>query len=113
MEKRTFSLTLADGTSIADLELNGNCYVSSKKVTADKFTAAAMESVKITCSDGTEKTRTDLELVSVWKDGTKYFIAFSQKSQAEVTLDAIKAQLSEANDAIAELSELVATMSAQ
>ena len=37
MAKGTFSITLADGTSISGLELNGNNFVSKQEVTADTF----------------------------------------------------------------------------
>ena len=37
MEKGTFSVTLADGTQLGGLVLNGNNFVSQKEVTADTF----------------------------------------------------------------------------
>ena len=37
MEKRTFKITLADGTALEGLTLNGNNYISDKKVTEDVF----------------------------------------------------------------------------
>ena len=37
MAKGTFSITLADGTSISGLELNGNNFVSKQEVTEDTF----------------------------------------------------------------------------
>ena len=37
MEKGTFTVTLADGTSITGLELNGNNFVSKTEVTPEMF----------------------------------------------------------------------------
>ncbi|MBQ7544943.1 MAG: hypothetical protein IJT02_08370 [Synergistaceae bacterium] len=37
MEKGTFTVTLADGTQLSGLGLNGNNFVSKKEVTADTF----------------------------------------------------------------------------
>lgn len=109
MEK-TFTLSLADGTQIAGLELNGNCYVSSKKVTADQFTAAGLKQVTVKCSDGTTEDHGSQELVSVWKDGSKYWIALRDKTADEVYRESLENQLADANNAVAELSELIASM---
>ena len=37
MAKETFTITLDDGTQLGGLELNGNNFVSKKKVTEDTF----------------------------------------------------------------------------
>ena len=37
MEKGTFTITLADGTQLSGLELNGNNFVSKTEVTEDTF----------------------------------------------------------------------------
>ena len=37
MEKRTWKITLADGTSLDGLDLNGNNYISSAVVTEATF----------------------------------------------------------------------------
>ena len=37
MAKGTFTVTLADGTQLGGLELNGNNFVSKKEVTAETF----------------------------------------------------------------------------
>ena len=37
MEKGTFKITLADGTQLSNLKLNGNNFVSKAEVTADTF----------------------------------------------------------------------------
>ena len=37
MEKGTFTVTLADGTQLGNLELNGNNFISKKEVTEETF----------------------------------------------------------------------------
>ena len=37
MQNNTFTVTLADGTQLGDLELNGNNFISKTKVTEDTF----------------------------------------------------------------------------
>ena len=53
MEKRTWKITLADGTSLDGLNLNGNNFISSTAVTEDTF-AGKLSSVTIEGPDGTE-----------------------------------------------------------
>ena len=53
MEKGTFTVTLADGTSITGLELNGNNFVSKTEVTPEMF-AGKLSHVTITGPDGVD-----------------------------------------------------------
>lgn len=110
MEKKTFTLNLADDTQIPGLELNGNCYISSKKVAAEQFTDAGLKKVVVNGSDGSQEIRENLALVSVWKDGSKYWIALRDLTDAEIQAAALKSQLTDANNAIAELTELIASI---
>ena len=111
MEK-TFTLTMADDTSITGLEQNGNCFISSKAVRAEQFMEKGLKKVVITGSDGTKTIYENAALVSVWKDDGKYWIALRVKSQAEVEKEALEAQLADANNAVMELTELIASMQA-
>ena len=53
MEKRTWKITLADGTSLDGLDLNGNNYISSAAVAEATF-AGKLSSVTIEGPDGTQ-----------------------------------------------------------
>ena len=112
MEKKTFTLNLADDTQIPGLELNGNCYISSKKVAAEQFTDVGLKKVVVNGSDGSQEIRENLALVSVWKDGSRYWIALRDKTPDEVYREQLESQLADANNAVAELSEMIATMQA-
>lgn len=62
MEKR-FEITLADGTKISDLVLNGNNYISKSEITEDIFKGNL---TSVTISDGeTEETLTNCELIQI------------------------------------------------
>lgn len=106
MEKRTFTIELADGTSITDLELNGNNYISAKKITEDQLTDDKLTKVTIAGSDGSVQNLENQTLVQITRDGGKYWFVLRQLSEAE----ALRSQLKTANDAVAELSEIVASL---
>lgn len=106
MEKTTFKIDLADGSSITNLELNGNNFISTKKITEDQLSDDKLTKVTITGSDGSVQNLENQTLVQITKDGGKYWFVIRQLSEAE----ALKAQLNTANDAVAELSEIVASL---
>lgn len=58
MAEKLFKVTLADGTSIDNLELNGNNFISQTEVTPATF-AGKLNSVKI---EGPEDVNADVEL---------------------------------------------------
>lgn len=83
MEERTFKITLADGTVIEDLSLNGNNYISKNKLTEDDF-ADNLSTVKIEGSDGSIEELENLELVQVKKYGKEYWFILRQLSEQEI-----------------------------
>lgn len=89
MEERTFKITLADGTVLEDLGLNGNNYVSKNKLTEDVF-ADNLSSITIEGSDGSIEELENLELVQIHRYGKEYWFVLRQLSQQE--LDALKTQ---------------------
>lgn len=109
MEERTFKITLVDGTSLEGLHLNGNNYISSKKVTEAQFSTENLAKMTIEASDGTVQELENQELVQIQKNGTKYWIVFRQRTEAEIEKDALVKELAAANSAVAELTELVAS----
>lgn len=76
-EKRTWTVTLADGSKISSLTLNGNNFCSDKELTAAQFEGKL---ASVTCTDGKQSyTMTNAELVqilpgSVTPDGRWWFI---------------------------------------
>ena len=73
MEKRTFKITLADGTALEGLTLNGNNYISDKKVTEDVFRD---------------------------KVGTKYWFILADKTADEVAKETMEAKMNEMEQAM-------------
>ena len=77
MEKGTFTVTLADGTQLVGLELNGNNFISKAEVTPATF---AGKLSKVTISGNAEADEAGLigehqnmELVQVKKYGAEYW----------------------------------------
>lgn len=83
-----YSIKLADGTVIANLELNGNNFISQDEIDEDQFDAYNLTSMEV--SDG-EKTEVweDMRLCNFWTaaDGTHMVfcrLSSEEKRQAEL-----------------------------
>jgi hypothetical protein len=82
MEKRTWTITLADGTTLEGLGLNGNNYISSKKITEDVFTDNLNT---VTISDGEhEEVHENMELVRITKVGANYWFILRDLTAQEL-----------------------------
>ena len=93
MEKRTWKITLADGTSLDGLDLNGNNFISSTAVTEATF-AGKLSSVTIEGPDGTQ-THEDMKLVQISKVGKKYWFILAEKTAEEKQKEATDARMAE------------------
>lgn len=83
MENGTLKITLADGTVLDGLGLNGNNYISSKKLTEADF-ADNLDHVTIEDADGNVEELENLELVQVKKYGKEYWFVLRQLSEQEL-----------------------------
>ncbi|MBQ9249882.1 MAG: hypothetical protein IJ179_06120 [Oscillospiraceae bacterium] len=82
MEKRTWTITLADGTALEGLDLNGNNYISSKKITEDVFDDNLGV---VTISDGEhEEVHENMALVQITKVGAKYWFILRDLTAQEI-----------------------------
>lgn len=82
MEKRTWTITLADGTALEGLSLNGNNYISSKKITEDVF---ADNLGTVTISDGEhEEVHENMALAQITKVGTSYWFILRDLTAQEI-----------------------------
>lgn len=92
MEK-SFKITLADGTQLKNLKLNGNNYISKTEITEDDFKGKLS---KITIENETDKTSEELEhmeLVQIvhYEDG--YYFVLRQLSTDEIDKIKTKADI--------------------
>ena len=98
MEKRTWKITLADGTSLDGLDLNGNNFISSTAVTEATF-AGKLSNVTIEGPDGTQ-THEDMKLVQISKVGKKYWFILAEKTAEEKQKEATDARMAEMEQAM-------------
>ncbi len=91
MEERIITMTLADGSVISDLTMNGSNYVSSSKLTEADF-AGKLRSV--TVDDGeTQKVMEHCELVQITKMGKEYWFVIRELSPSEVAMKQVRADI--------------------
>ena len=94
-EKRLWEVTLADGSKISSLTLNGNNFCSYKELPAAQFEGKL---ARVTCTDGKRSyTMTNAELVqilpgSATPDGRWWFV-LRELSEAEIFRARVLAQL--------------------
>lgn len=105
-----YTIILADGTKLENLDMNGSNYVSKEKVDESIFTDASLATM--TVSDGeTETVYTDVVFIQQmeWSDGT-FYLAFREKTDREKMLATITANASSVTDlqeALAEVYEMI------
>lgn len=101
-----YKITLADGTVLKNLELNGNNYIS-EGVVEDSVFAGNLSTVTIT--DGkTTDTYTDMLLVSNRvEDGHSWFILV-EKSPQQKAMERINAMLTSNADSITDVQMALA-----
>lgn len=82
MNEKIYTITLADGTVLSNLRLNGNNYISGTRLTSDIF---AENYSPVVISDGeTNETHENMELIHVTKVEDNYWFALRDLSVAEL-----------------------------
>lgn len=82
MEEKRYTITLADGTELNDLRLNGNNFISDQPVVEDVFEDNC---TPLTISDGeTEEVHENAELVQIVQHGSEYWMVFRDLSEEEI-----------------------------
>ena len=85
---KVYSITLADGTVLGNLRLNGNNYISATEINKEVFDDNLYS---VTISDGEkEEIHTNMELIQLIKYGEEYW--FILRDIPSDTLDRMKLQ---------------------
>lgn len=91
MDIKTYTITLADGTVLDNLKLNGNNFISSKIVDPSIFKGNCSP---VTISDEThEEIHDNMELVQVKNVNGDYWIVLRDISKTELGLLKIKSDI--------------------
>lgn len=101
-----YTITLADGTQLTGLSLNGTNYVSQTKIDESIFYDNL---TTMTVSDGeTEETYTDMVFVQqmAWTDGT-FYLAFREKTAQEKLLERINNMENATDELVLMMAEII------
>lgn len=101
-----YKITLADGTVLKNLELNGNNYIAEGVIDDAVFNDNL---ATVTITDGkTTETYEDMVLLSNRVDGGRSWIVLGEKSAQEKAMERINAMLSSAADSITDVQMALA-----
>ena len=90
-ENKVYTITLADGTVISNLTMNGNNFVSETQITSDIFEDNLFE---VTISDGEyEEVHENMELVQIAQYGDDYYFVLRDLTPAEMEKLSIRADI--------------------
>ena len=82
MDEKIYTVTLADGTEIGNLRLNGNNYISQSEVDPAIFTGNCSP---VTISNGeNSEVHENMDLVQVTRMGTEYWFVLRDLSTDEM-----------------------------
>lgn len=109
MEKGKITLVLANDTRLEGLTQNGNNLISPTEVKESDL-KGHLAPVTIEYEDGSTEVHEHMELVQIVKDDGDWWIALRDLTKEEIENAALRSQLEDANNAVAELSELVASL---
>lgn len=101
-EKEIFSISLANGTQISNLELNGNNFISKNKIVPEIFEGGLTE-VYVSGNKGTVYVIKNAKLIQILEDKTTntWWFILAEKSIEELMFEQMAANIS-SNRAILE-----------
>lgn len=101
-----YTITLADGTTINNLALNGNNYISKTLIENSVF-ENNLDEVIIEGSDGSTRTIKNAFLVQNIKVDDAWWFILAEKAEAEVEKENMQADIEAQAQAIMELAEII------
>lgn len=92
MDSKTYTITLADGTVLDNLKLNGNNFISNTPINADIFNENCSP---VIISDGiNSETHNHMELVQLTEqEPRKYWFVLREISDSELALIKIQSDI--------------------
>ena len=91
MEKDTYKVILQEGTTLGNLRLNGNNYISKIEITAEMF-AGNLSTVTVEGPDGAQ-TYHDMKLVQISKVGKEWWFILAEKTDQEKLKEKLREKL--------------------
>lgn len=104
MTKKTYTVTLSDGTKIENLTLNGNNFISTTAVTEEQFDGK-LKGVTITDSDGKEEKHEDMFLVQVTHpNDSEWWFILADKTESQIKQEQLGKSIARLTDMVMSLS---------
>lgn len=89
--EKIYSVTLADGTVISDLHLNGNNFVSQEPITESIFDGSLSE---VIINDGEiDEVHTNMELIQITQMGDEYWFILADIPKERLVRDQMRADI--------------------
>lgn len=106
MESYTYEITLADGTVLSNLHLNGNNFISDVEITNENF-EGKLDTVTIVCSNGQTEELNHVELVQIQHYSDGYYFILRELSPMELKEQERDNLMEMLTDCILEMSEML------
>ena len=104
MESDIYTIILSDGTTLENLYLNGNNFISDTLLTAANF-EGKLDHITIECSDGTVNELDNVELVRIKQYENQYWFVLRQLTADELYKKQLEDTISLLTNCILEISE--------
>ena len=91
-EKEIFSIELSNGTKIESLELNGNNFISTSKITTETFEGGLLE-VRISGDKGTAYTINHAKLGQIMEYEGAWWFILAEMSAEELMFEKISSDI--------------------
>lgn len=104
MADKTYTVTLADGSKLEGLTLNGNNFISTTAVTEDRFDGK-LKGVTITDSDGKEEKHENMFLVQVTHPSdSEWWFILADKTASQIKQEQLEQSIASLTDMMMSLS---------
>ena len=102
-----YKITLDDGSTVDNLELNGNNFIAQGEVSDDTFEGKLSEVKILDKSTNTEETYTDMVLLSNIVRDRRSWIVLGEKTEAQKERERVEDNFTDIELAIAEVYEMI------
>lgn len=103
---KSFKITLADGTQLKNLELNGNNFISKNEI-QDSVFEDNLDTVEIKSPDGETQVMHDCFLAANREIDGEWWFIIVEKSEDQKEKEDLYAEIEAQAEAIMELAELI------
>ena len=103
----TYTITFSDGSTLNDLRMNGDNFISDTELTAEDFEGKLEDSVLIECSDGTSYSLANAELIQVRQYGSEWWFIIRETPLDVIQKRQLEAAIQMLTDCLLEMSELL------